>query len=284
VSAMPAAAIDDNAALTHPDTAHRYRELRALHTGAVAGWYEYLGGDTGPAGWYLLRVGATVRRLVRGEGFWWVQGVADGHQRGQLIAALAGEALPELLTVEQAAARLPHEVGDGTMAAAGVRYHMRQGVLYPLTGPNRVQLLFAAQVDAIAATRRARVSGSRGDKAAATRANAVWRDLRAGLPPAATLEDLTAPDGYVPARVVLPVPEGVPEATRRTQALMLVHRLDLCVYSHPHPDDGAYLVLVGDGSDRTVERWVPARGVLPWALGLADRHGCGARLLYRPGL
>lgn len=266
-----------------------YLTQRALRVVQLAGWADLVAADM-LAGRYVLDIGAPTRAhyrtLHRGEPFWYCVGFGDSRGGGDLVADLVDEDVPDLLDSAGAAAVLPREHFPfaPSMTVDGVRHLVETGNLNFLYGSRRQRLLFQAEVDYVAAQRRARALAHHGDLQDAVRAADVaeaarvqWAAVRDRLPdvhprPGADLTPLPAP-------VVLPA-LAQPRALRLRRALFLADGAGWLSYLHPVDDGDAYAVEV-----RGVRREVPADGVLPYVLGVGDGTGGAGRLVaYREGL
>jgi hypothetical protein len=290
-----------------------YCELRSLRVAETLRLAQYVAGDlTDRAHVVQLEQDGqrAYRTLVSGESFWWVLGMADAVGYGAAVEAIQEEPLPELLTVDEAAGRLPAADRWGgqkgnRMTPDGITYLINNGTLYPFYGAGNARHVFAAQVqaealaraakalhqDAVAANRDAghdRRSSPRvtrlQDQAAAAAESArtaftQWMQVRTLFPANVRIKDLNVDVTPGPSPHPLPVRGDVAEATRRVTALMLGHNMGWFRYLHPEPDGDMYMVEVGD-----VTRLIPGEGVLPWVLGIADHHGEADRAAYRAGL
>lgn len=269
------------------DLADSYRQLRALRVVTGQGWANYSGAE---AHWgrHVLAPGyktpaAGRRVLLRGEPYWWALGLADGWGLGHLIAGLAAEALPQLLSLPAAAAELTRRTGT-PVTPAMVDYRVRVGQLYPIYGARLVRSVFGLQVAALAAQRLADTpQATTALRAAERAASRRWQALAQRLPPQQPplMLDPPPPPGRLPIMV------GKPEATRRQQALIIADAAGWLRFIHP--DGDGFLVHVSDArrgkdGDFTVARQLPPHAVLAYVLGHADRRDQAARVAYRGGL
>ncbi len=95
--------IDTQAAL-----AAAWARLRALKVVGDEGWARVVALDLAE-GRHVLVVGKThFRTLLTSEVFWWAAGAGDGQgDHRDLVTAVTSEPVPELLTLAEAAARIP---------------------------------------------------------------------------------------------------------------------------------------------------------------------------------
>jgi hypothetical protein len=280
-----------------------YHQLRALRIAHDEGWCEYVAADLAEAR-HVLGLSTGYRTLIRGEAWWWCRGLAAGYGRDQLVLDVLGEQMPELLTTADAAKRIPAVDRWSTqrgpwMSSDGIAYQVNKGTLYPLYGPGRLRYLFVDQVDALALGKTGEVLTKQGQTRAQLRAideaqteadtaRQRWLKIRALLPPLVRLGSAAVEVDVTPrpSPRPLPVPKETTERSRRAQALMIGNREGWFRFVHPPLDDDTdpYVVEVVDADGDTVQLGLPHEGVLPWLLGIADRHGQGAKVAHRPGL
>jgi hypothetical protein len=266
-----------------------YLALRALRVVQQAGWADLVAADM-LAGRYVLDVGTPTRphyrTLHRGEPFWYCVGFGDACGGGDRVADLVDEDVPDLLDSAGAAAIIPRELFPfaPSMTVDGVRHLVDTGNLYVVYGLHRRRLLFRAEVDYVAAQRRARALAHHGELQAAARAadvaeeaRAQWAAVRNWLPDVHERDGADLRPRMAP--VVLPAVQQ-PRAPRLRRALFLADEAGWLSYLHPVDDGEAYVVEV-----RGVRRQVPADAVLPYVLGVGDGFGGAGRLVaYREGL
>lgn len=308
------------AAQTAADPRPVYMELRALRVFHDEGLGDYVAGDLSARIHVVNLPTSRYRTLIKGEAFWWVLGFADAVGHGAEITALQNEELPELLSVHEAARLIPTTdrwggAKNAHMTADGITHNITAGRLYPLYGPYRVRWLFADQVRSEAAARRAgaaqaaerqqraEVGRLGGDKkttpaklagarraldSAALRAKeaaaeaeverARWAATRGLFPDAVRIDDLSSDVRPDPSPDPLPIAAGQSEQRRRQRAMFIGAELGWWSDFHPE-DDGSFVVTM----DR-LSRAVPAEGVLPWVLGVADAKGNPGAIAYRDDL
>lgn len=277
-----------------------YAHLRALRLGEVEAWFWYVCGDPAKGTHVVQLAGNRYRTLHRGEPLPWVMGMADSAGHGNLVDELLEEPRPEMLTVEQAAARITPidpRLGlrrrDGVgITLEGVKFLIQTGRLYSVSGPGRQRLVFGAQVDLNnverlhAATARLAAEGDRvADEelphvhTEVGRAREVWRRVRALLP------DQVHPDTIAedtrPAASPDPLPLAAGHgADRRMKALILGDSFHWFHYDRPVPGSPTGFQV----RTPTGQRVVPGPWVLPWVLGCGDQRGAGSMIAYRDGL
>ncbi len=243
-----------------------YRMLLTLQAGATAGWYQYVGANP-RSGRYLVSIAGRRRLLFRDEVIHWVDGVRRARRAG---VSLPGDDItaPEMLTRDQAAAILG-------MTSDGINYHLGRGKLYPLfvlsPAGGMERMLFAAQVYATIPGNQSRDPVTQ------------WHRIRALLPPPLRYEQVLGGE-FVPAASPdpLPIPRGWTEFQRRVQALKIGHSEGWFAYVAGSADVYTVEVLRRQAQRSTVT--LPAAGVLPWTLGVADHYGHPELVAYREGL
>lgn len=265
-----------------------WARLRALKVIDDEGWARVVALDLAEGRHVLALDDGHYRTLLTSEVYWWGVGAGDsqgGH--GDLVTVVRDEPVPELLTLAEAARRIPSvsqwgALRDDVMTPEGVSYSVQSGDLYAVYGTRRLRHVFAAQVDYVAAQRRRRALEREGGSLAAAerrvrRTRAAWLEVRRSLPDvqrtAGLAEDVTPRPSPTPLPVV-----GALEPKRRTRALMIAHQLGWLTYVQPLPDD-RHLIEV-DG----LQRELPGPGVLPYVLGFGDARQMGGRVAYREDL
>lgn len=240
-----------------------YRELRALTAVQVEGWAEYLAGLPAKGEHYLDVAdphGGHRRGLIRGEGFEWARGLAQGWGHPDVVTDVLTEPVPDVCDIDEAARQLG-------ISVAGVRYRIAAGLLYPIYAGHRLRV-FTAQIDA------ARDASDRP-------AVAAWEALHLSLPPAVKPSALSL--SMAPSPDPLPV-RGRSLDHRCRTLLGIAHAQGWLIYHHPVP--GGYDIEVLEpppGRGRHPETIAPA-AVAPRVLGIADARGLAHLVAYRPGL
>lgn len=246
---------------TDTELADAYRELRALTQVHIEGWARYLAGLPARGEHYLDVAdehGGHLRGLIRGEGVGWSRGLADGWGHGRVIDEVLTEAVPDVLDIDEAAAALG-------LTAAGIRYKIAAGLLYPIYAGHRLRL-FTTQVEALA-------PGA--DRAAV----AAWEALHLSLPPAVKPAALSLTVGASPT----PLPVAARSLDVRCRRLLGIGH-ELRWFSYEYPSAASYVVDVVDADGNQVRRVLPAARVPSWVLGHADARGLTHLVAYRPGL
>lgn len=252
----------------------------AIAYGVAQRWFEWPGVDRARCA-FLLRTRHGFREVaVRGkywvdgnprsydEPYWWVVGAADARGRGDDILTME---IPdvELMNYGEAAATLglsEYAVQYRVSRAVGSRPSTRDGRLDVLVVTPREWALFGAQVRAQA-----------GDEEAA----AEWLRLIGKLHPSPpSTSDVDGWTGPKPSPDPLPIPAEANETDRRHTALMIGHKRGWWAFRAYDLATTTYTVELANG----VVRELPARGVLAWALGVADARGQGHLVAYRDGL
>lgn len=257
--------------------------------------------------------------LVDDEPCHWLLGWADADdpRRSDYLLEAMGEVPPAMVPADEAGALVPGLDWLGnrrgpTLTHSGIRHLIAEGALMWLYGPDRRRHLFAAQLAAEAARREAlfaattqqrlqadaaaaqtagrpyrrltaQAMASVGRAAAATRAAdraaARWAEIEPLLPPSPTKAGSPPPER--PGGLTLSLHK--PLYRRHHAALNLGHEHGWFNYVHALRD--RYIVELAAGPGRPpVLRELPAAWVLPWLRGVADWHGQGSLIIYRPGL
>jgi hypothetical protein len=272
-----------------------YSHLCAPALAAAEGWAGYVAGSL-PQGRHVMHVATTnnLRTLERGEPFWWTKGLGDAFGRGELVDELAARAMPDLVTLKGAAEIMPGidpwgKRRSARMGVEGIDYNLREGVLYPMYVQG-VRYLFAAQVHELAARRNLAALQREAASVALVRVAAEvletsekqWRAVRDGLPPLIRPENIALDLTPSPSPDPLPVPasaRGVHTAVRCVNALIIGAEAGWFTYVRSMEGQRVFVVRLDE-----VEQTLPAAGVLPWVLGVADYRGEAARVAYRQGL